>query len=98
MNLLSAKLLLEKIVEPGQVSYPAVLRHNFNLLFQAIRTEGVPAMEKAATGDKPAASGDKPAPPSNGKPAEAAKPTSPAVKLEIKSIGEGTKSNLRAKK
>jgi hypothetical protein len=36
---LSAKLLREKIVEAGRVSFPAVLRHNYNLLFQAIRVE-----------------------------------------------------------
>ena len=35
---LSAKLLREKIVEAGRVSFPAVLRHNYNLLFQAVRT------------------------------------------------------------
>lgn len=36
---LSAKLLREKIVEAGRVSFPAALRHNYNLLFQAIRVE-----------------------------------------------------------
>jgi hypothetical protein len=36
---LSAKLLREKIVEAGRVSFPAVLRHNYNLLFQAIRVD-----------------------------------------------------------
>jgi len=36
---LSAKLLREKIVEAGRVSFPAVLRHNYNLLFQSIRVE-----------------------------------------------------------
>jgi hypothetical protein len=40
---LSAKLLREKIVEAGRVSFPAALRHNFNLLFQAIRVEEKPA-------------------------------------------------------
>lgn len=34
---LSAKLLREKIVEAGRVSFPAVLRHNYNKLFQSIR-------------------------------------------------------------
>ena len=34
---LTSKLLREKIVEPGRVSFPAVVRHNYNLLFQAIR-------------------------------------------------------------
>lgn len=34
---LSAKLLREKIVEPGRVNFPAAIRHNYNLLFQSIR-------------------------------------------------------------
>jgi hypothetical protein len=38
---LSAKLLRENIVEAGRVSFPAVLRHNYNRLFQAIRVDGV---------------------------------------------------------
>ncbi len=140
---LSAKLLLEKIVEPGRVSYPAVLRHNYNLLFQAIRSDAGPAPDKPASGDKPAAAadkpasgdkpaaaaekpadGDKPAPAgeklTNGdkpapagdksnatdkpapvpvaRPVEPAKAPPPAVKLEIKLPGEGSKSELPAKK
>jgi hypothetical protein len=39
---LSAKLLREKIVEAGRVSFPAAVRHNYNLLFQAIRVEEIP--------------------------------------------------------
>ncbi len=39
---LSSKLLREKIVEAGRVSFPSVLRHNYNLLFQAIRVDGMP--------------------------------------------------------
>jgi hypothetical protein len=39
---LSSKLLREKIVEAGRVSFPSVLRHNYNLLFQAIRVDGIP--------------------------------------------------------
>jgi hypothetical protein len=38
---ISAKLLREKLVEAGRVSFPAVLRHNYNLLYQAIRTAPV---------------------------------------------------------
>ncbi|RYD68801.1 MAG: hypothetical protein EOP84_29665 [Verrucomicrobiaceae bacterium] len=37
---LTAKLLRENIVEAGRVSFPAVLRHNYNRLFQAIRVDG----------------------------------------------------------
>lgn len=60
----SAKMLREKIVEPGRVSFPAALRHNYNLLYQAIRVEagaepvpaspkpdGVPPAEKAVVPD-----------------------------------------------
>lgn len=39
---LSSKLLREKIVEAGRVSYPSVLRHNYNLLCAAIRKDGQP--------------------------------------------------------
>jgi hypothetical protein len=107
---LSAKMLREKLVEPGRVSYPAVLRHNYNLLFQAIRTEAPPAPGEPASdppappGDTPTAPADKPnpapqpAPATGDKPAEPVKPPPPAVKLEIKPIGEGTKSELPAKK
>jgi hypothetical protein len=35
----SAKMLREKIVEAGRVSFPAALRPNYNLLYQAIRVE-----------------------------------------------------------
>lgn len=34
---LSTKLLREKIVEAGRVSFPAAVRHNYNLLYQAVR-------------------------------------------------------------
>lgn len=36
---LTAKLLRENIVEAGRVSFPAVLRHNYNRLFQAVHVE-----------------------------------------------------------
>jgi hypothetical protein len=39
---LSSKLLREKVVEPGRVSFPAAVRHNYNLLFQAIRHDAPP--------------------------------------------------------
>lgn len=39
---LSAKLLREKIVEAGRVSFPAAIRHNYNLLFQSIRYSDAP--------------------------------------------------------
>jgi hypothetical protein len=124
---LSAKMLREKIVEPGRVSYPAVLRHNYNLLFQAIRTEAAPCptdkpATTAAPGEPshppdptttpplptpaatPAATPVPPTPapptPAPATPAPAAKPVeppAPAAKLEIKTVGEGTKSELPVK-
>jgi hypothetical protein len=39
---LSAKFLNEKVVEAGRVSFPAALRHNYNLLYQALRLDGAP--------------------------------------------------------
>lgn len=39
---LSAKLLREKIMEAGRVSFPAAVRHNYNRLFQAIRVTETP--------------------------------------------------------
>lgn len=38
---LTAKLLLQNIVEAGRVSFPSVLRHNYNRIFQSIRVAGV---------------------------------------------------------
>ncbi len=34
---LSSKLLREKIVEPGRVSFPAAIRHNYNLLYRTVK-------------------------------------------------------------
>jgi hypothetical protein len=34
---LTSKLMRENIVEPGRVNFPAVVRHNYNHLFQSIR-------------------------------------------------------------
>lgn len=48
---LSAKLLREKIVEPGRVSFPAAIRHNYNLLYRAVRHKpDAPADSPAAAG------------------------------------------------
>lgn len=78
---LSAKLMRENIVEAGRVSFPSVLRHNYNRLFQAIRVDGVqvlPATPPAAAGSPPPLLTPIPAP---------EKPKDPApgsVPLEIK--------------
>ena len=81
---LSSKLLREKVVEPGRVSFPSAVRHNYNLLFQAIRTTTDPAPQAAA--EKPAAA-DAPAPAPSPAP-EPAKPAPTAAKLELKGIGQ----------
>lgn len=55
----SAKMLREKIVEAGRVSFPSALRHNYNLLYQAIKTEEEPqppaVEEPAKLEEKPVA-------------------------------------------
>ncbi len=93
---LTAKLLRENIVEAGRVSYPAVLRHNYNRLFQAIRPDGTPTQVERAT---PLLSPPTPAPPAaaenptKAEPAEtaplkisppAAQPVPKSLSLEIK--------------
>lgn len=45
----SSKMLREKLVEAGRVSFPSALRHNYNLLYQAIRTEPDTAPTTAVT-------------------------------------------------
>ena len=47
---LSSKLLREKIVEPGRVSFPAAIRHNYNMLYQAVKAK---AEEPVMTDAKP---------------------------------------------
>jgi hypothetical protein len=71
---LSEKMLREKIVEAGRVSFPAVLRHNYNLLFQAIRYEPDPKAETVE--GEPVVQKPEPPPSTNANP-------SPS-KLEIK--------------
>jgi hypothetical protein len=50
---LSAKLMRENIVEAGRVSFPAVLRHNYNHLFQAIRVDGLQVLRDPVPIAKP---------------------------------------------
>jgi hypothetical protein len=76
---LSSKLLREKIVEAGRVNFPAVLRHNYNLLFQAVRLRAenvVPAGEEVA------------------EPAKEATPAKTGKSLEIRPYGEKDKPKL----
>ncbi len=60
---LSAKLLREKIVEAGRVTFPAALRHNYNLLYQALRLDGAPVQPLATVVPPPASPPAAPAPP-----------------------------------
>lgn len=70
---LSAKLLRENIVEAGRVAMPAVLRHNYNRLFQSIRVEGVEILTAVVVPDAPVV--PPPAPP----PAPAVPPSAPVA-------------------
>ncbi|MEO8614885.1 MAG: hypothetical protein ABI600_07090 [Luteolibacter sp.] len=71
---LSAKMLRENIVEAGRVSFPAALRHNYNLLFQAVRVDGASVTASV------------PPPPPSPAPPEAPKPA-PAVQEKPKDAG-----------
>lgn len=46
---LSAKILREKIIEPGRVSFPAAIRHNYNLLYLAVKPKAMPAGQPTAS-------------------------------------------------
>jgi len=82
---ISAKMLREKIVEAGRVSFPSVLRHNYNLLFQSIRT-APPAVRAEPVNESPSPpEGDKPA-----NPEPKAEPP-PTPNLQIKPFGEAPK-------
>ncbi len=89
---LSSKLLREKIVEPGRVSFPAAVRHNYNLIYKSVRVkpdkkEGEETETPATEGAKPPTSlPEKPAPKEvKAKPAE-----SPPKKEEPPKPGEKT--------
>ena len=73
---LSSKLLREKVVEPGRVNFPAAVRHNYNLLFQSIRTKEDLAPKQAEVKKEEA--------PIQGP----VKPTPEAAKLDLKGVGE----------
>lgn len=81
---LSAKLLREKIVEPGRVSFPAVVRHNYNLLYQAVKTAPPPPAKSEVAAAGPATVGSQtgqtsptsPTPPDSTAPKAATPPNS----------------------
>ncbi|MFT3989989.1 MAG: hypothetical protein QM680_01135 [Luteolibacter sp.] len=84
---LTSKLLQEKIVEAGRVSFPSVVRHNYNLLYQAIRTT-----PEAKEESKPDTSAEKANPPAEEKPGSVA-----PNKLDVKPYSATTSANLEQK-
>lgn len=74
----SEKMLREKIVEAGRVSFPSALRHNYNLLYQAIKTEEETTLKPEEPSAEPQ---PEPEPPK-------------AKALEIKPYGTGGKPEL----
>ncbi len=84
---ISAKMLREKLVEAGRVSFPAVLRHNYNLLYQAIRAVDEPKAIPVKPLETPSAGMEKKDP----APAQVPKTKS----LEIKPYGTADKPELK---
>ncbi|WP_133793404.1 hypothetical protein [Prosthecobacter fusiformis] len=76
---LSSKLLREKIVEPGRVSFPAAIRHNYNLLYKAVKMKKAETPATPGTASTPQAPADTapPATPPASTPAE--KPPGPSA-------------------
>ena len=85
----SSKMLRENLVEAGRVSFPAVLRHNYNLLYQAIRSS--PKAVIVTTSPSTQAAKSAPSPPTEEKKTKS-KP------LEIRPYGGGEKPNLPVEK
>jgi len=75
---LSSKLLREKIVEPGRVNFPSAVRHNYNLIYQAIRTTSdlAPKQEEPKKPEEPVLG--------------PVKPPTTAAKLDVPGAGEKT--------
>jgi hypothetical protein len=102
---LSSKLLREKIVEPGRVSFPAAIRHNYNQLFQAVKKLRAKARAASATKKSTPPTPQPPAPlpdvrpyqPSNGpqtplppqQPGAPANPATPAPSTPAQPAPEG---------
>lgn len=76
---LSAKILREKIIEPGRVSFPAAIRHNYNLLYLAVKPKAAPADPASGTTPpaSPAAAAQPPANPTSAPAAPTAPPPAP---------------------
>jgi hypothetical protein len=73
---LSSKLLREKVVEPGRVNFPSAVRHNYNLIYQAIRSTSdlAPKQEEPKKEEEPVLG--------------PVKPPTTAAKLEVPGTGE----------
>jgi hypothetical protein len=90
---LTAKLLREKIVESGRVSFPAVVRHNYNLLFQAIRYEPPPTA--AVVEPVPAPSPETPAVPPEAETKPGPPPENPTGSAPLKIVPYGTPTVIK---
>jgi len=82
---LTSKMLRERIVEPGRVTFPSALRHNYNMLYQSIR---VPA---------PAGRAEQPAPAEEPPPAEPA-PKPASSNLDIGTYNTPSQADLPVQK
>lgn len=80
---LASKVLRENVTEPGRVSFPAALRHNFNMLYPCVHVVKVPP--KALPVDDAAVTTAKPATP------EQPLKTSPGGMIEVRTFGEAPK-------
>ncbi|HCN27433.1 MAG TPA: hypothetical protein DIT64_01310 [Verrucomicrobiales bacterium] len=83
---LSSKILREKIIEPGRVSFPAAIRHNYNLLYKAVKLKDAKPAAGEAAAKNPAATASpagndtapSPSPPAAGPEIEKPAATTPA--------------------
>ncbi len=92
---ISAKMLREKIVEAGRVSFPAALRHNYNLLYQSIRVEKEPEPAVVA-GEQTGEPLEPPAPDGEEEKKAEKEPAKPSVNLDIKTFGDKPEVKLPA--
>lgn len=83
---LSAKLLREQIVEPGRVTFPAAIRHNYNLLYKVVKLRKDDGSTVHPVAPSAPAPGDPPKTPAKDPAKQEDKSNSPS-KLEIKMFG-----------
>jgi hypothetical protein len=80
---LASKVLRENVTEPGRVSFPAALRHNYNMLYPCIRVVKDPP-KALPVEDDPKKAAAVPTPPPASDPAK--KP--PGGMIEVRTFGE----------